>query len=794
MLFEIFAIKVYSYGFATIIACCICICLVLRTYPDYLELNDIVNFCLIALCSMFFADKLLFFISKNFYFSIEELTNLSIQPMHSFYGTLWMAIILIVIYCIFKKIPVYPTLDFLLLNAIPALAIQRIFGCFMAGCCYGCPTDLPWGVSFPGNSPAGMAFGNIAIHPTQLYYGFIALLIYAGLYIYHKRTHFQSNGNIFGLGLMVLSLSYLLISYFRGDHLNNLSSFLFNYKLFSFGTFVFGLMIFFKKNMSYLIRNFSLFMILFSIINFTCFPTSLYASGLTIKRTPYASVKWGKTLTLEIEATNPGDKQLTGLITVSFNSKVIVIPKKHLKLFPKGSSYYNSKNQLIQVKSQVAKRQFNKWLPQANKKIIIKCIPIQTGLLRIFVRAAFVPENTSENKQWNLPDYSTTKDQLGYPVKVCRIFVDESPDFFRNFLFLSKYEHTMKSDELKLMFNKLLDNPDDISTLVYFGFITPKYAKKSIRDLSNMIVNSPQIRQSSDLIKNTRLFIKDPKNSQARKFFNLIPIEQLSEQKNSINLSYKEIAKGYIMSFKCGNDLIQMIESDGDIFFESSGDTDSIAIRYQNQIHTFKKTSNIVYDIVMQLVRIKPNSQYNKIVAALNNKKNKTKKRDKDDKSIYVTFLNLFEPIKKRAISSELNINIQEIIFQGIMKAISKYPFIRYNEWGHTIENTPENLDKMISITLNPHKSPIEKKVDLTKKLMIPNDVDAILSGILFIKEDLVDIRLYLFLKTNKVIQRSIYFQKNDFFCGFEKSSNNEICKKVFENISNLVVDLFDSL
>ena len=39
-------------------------------------------------------------------------------------------------------------------------AIARI-GCFGAGCCYGAPTDLPWGVLFPGHSHP--------VHPTQLY-------------------------------------------------------------------------------------------------------------------------------------------------------------------------------------------------------------------------------------------------------------------------------------------------------------------------------------------------------------------------------------------------------------------------------------------------------------------------------------------------------------------------------------------------------------------------------------------------------------------------------------------------
>ena len=46
-----------------------------------------------------------------------------------------------------------------------SIAIGRI-ACFCAGCCYGQPTDLPWGIVFP-------AVDDAARHPTQFYeFGF----------------------------------------------------------------------------------------------------------------------------------------------------------------------------------------------------------------------------------------------------------------------------------------------------------------------------------------------------------------------------------------------------------------------------------------------------------------------------------------------------------------------------------------------------------------------------------------------------------------------------------------------
>lgn len=43
-------------------------------------------------------------------------------------------------------------------------------GCFLAGCCHGLPTTLPWGVTYPQGTPAELAFGpGVAVHPYPLY-------------------------------------------------------------------------------------------------------------------------------------------------------------------------------------------------------------------------------------------------------------------------------------------------------------------------------------------------------------------------------------------------------------------------------------------------------------------------------------------------------------------------------------------------------------------------------------------------------------------------------------------------
>lgn len=54
----------------------------------------------------------------------------------------------------------------------PSMALGLGFtrvGCFLSGCCFGAPTELPWGVVFPGDSHAGSLHAGIPLHPAQLY-------------------------------------------------------------------------------------------------------------------------------------------------------------------------------------------------------------------------------------------------------------------------------------------------------------------------------------------------------------------------------------------------------------------------------------------------------------------------------------------------------------------------------------------------------------------------------------------------------------------------------------------------
>ena len=66
-------------------------------------------------------------------------------------GGVLLAIVVILLYGRYHRVPIRHYLDVLAIGLMAALMFGRV-GCFLNGCCYGRPTDLPWAVRFPYGS------------------------------------------------------------------------------------------------------------------------------------------------------------------------------------------------------------------------------------------------------------------------------------------------------------------------------------------------------------------------------------------------------------------------------------------------------------------------------------------------------------------------------------------------------------------------------------------------------------------------------------------------------------------
>ena len=113
------------------------------------------------------------------------------------------------------KLPWWKTAD----ACAPGIAIGNFFGrqgCFAAGCCWGKPTSLPWGVKFTelGHQITGVPT-DVYLHLTQLYESFAMLIVFVFLLWMHRRKRF--NGQVILLYALLYSIVRFAIEFVRDD-------------------------------------------------------------------------------------------------------------------------------------------------------------------------------------------------------------------------------------------------------------------------------------------------------------------------------------------------------------------------------------------------------------------------------------------------------------------------------------------------------------------------------------------------------------------------------------------------
>jgi len=119
------------------------------------------------------------------------------------------------------RLPVWTTGDLI----APGIALGHIvgrFGCLLAGCCYGRPSDAPWAITFTDPVAAANVGTplDVPLHPTQLYDAGAELIILIVLLVSERRGR-PFPGRTFWLYMLLYAISRFVIEIYRGDERGN---------------------------------------------------------------------------------------------------------------------------------------------------------------------------------------------------------------------------------------------------------------------------------------------------------------------------------------------------------------------------------------------------------------------------------------------------------------------------------------------------------------------------------------------------------------------------------------------
>jgi len=218
ILFRIGSFPVNTYGvFLALAFLCAIFVTVRLAARDGLPKEKIYDLCLWLLLSSLVGSKLLMLFTEPEYRANPKLL-FSLDFLRSggvFYGGLIGALLTGFFLMRRWKLPWWKTAD----ACAPGIALGNFFGrqgCFSAGCCWGKPTTLPWGVQFTeaGHEITGVPTG-VHLHPTQLYESFTMLIVFFFLLWLHKKKKFS--GQVILAYAVIYATVRFLIEFVRDD-------------------------------------------------------------------------------------------------------------------------------------------------------------------------------------------------------------------------------------------------------------------------------------------------------------------------------------------------------------------------------------------------------------------------------------------------------------------------------------------------------------------------------------------------------------------------------------------------
>jgi phosphatidylglycerol:prolipoprotein diacylglycerol transferase len=204
ILIRIGSLTIYSYGFMLAIAFFVGTLLARHeARRKGIEPDVIFDLVLLIALAGIVGARFFYVIGHWQEFLKKPLTALAIwQPGLVFYGGLLGGAIVVIIFVKVKKLALWDVADMITPSLALGYAIARI-GCFLNGCCYGAPSNLPWAVNF----------FDVTRHPTQLYSFGYGLIIFA--IVWFTRRKINTPGILFWFFLVLYSVARFTVEFFR---------------------------------------------------------------------------------------------------------------------------------------------------------------------------------------------------------------------------------------------------------------------------------------------------------------------------------------------------------------------------------------------------------------------------------------------------------------------------------------------------------------------------------------------------------------------------------------------------
>lgn len=208
ILFQIGSIPIYSYGFMLSVAILVGVVLAAREAKRrHWDVERLMDFYLFAIVVGLLTSRLLYVALDWQFYRAHPIHMLYLwEGGLSLHGAILGGALVAVWHSWRWRWSFWELADISAPSLALGTAIARV-GCFMRGCCYGIPTDLPWGIN------TVLASG--LRHPTQIYESLLVLGMFFLLWALRRRVRVP--GGLFLLYVIMYSSIRFVVEFWRAS-------------------------------------------------------------------------------------------------------------------------------------------------------------------------------------------------------------------------------------------------------------------------------------------------------------------------------------------------------------------------------------------------------------------------------------------------------------------------------------------------------------------------------------------------------------------------------------------------
>lgn len=212
ILFEWGPVRIFTYGFFLALGFVTAILLAGREAKRLgLPPGRFYDLCFYIILAALVGSRLLYVLTELPYFLDHPLQVFVLWKGGLFFhGGLVLALAVAFFYMRHHNLPWRVTFDSLAVGMPLGQGLGRV-GCFMAGCCYGKPSDWPWAVTF--THPETLCPIKEALHPSQLYEALLLVLVFGVIYRFRTRKRFD--GQLMLTYFVLAGTARFVVEFFR---------------------------------------------------------------------------------------------------------------------------------------------------------------------------------------------------------------------------------------------------------------------------------------------------------------------------------------------------------------------------------------------------------------------------------------------------------------------------------------------------------------------------------------------------------------------------------------------------